>query len=209
MSSQNESRTEDDLFEDAVGELTQDIETHLSHAEDNLPDPDELWDVDAPNLLGVLNTLRGKLDVEDATTELREARKNYVLADRADAFDDNDTLDERLDELDTLIEELESTQQQVTELTNTVPEIKSTLSDTHSTEMKDSEDEAEPETDSDTEGTDEEPLEDDTEESEEDADETDSNNETDDTSDESESECEADAEDDEEDVPVHKPPAND
>lgn len=219
MSSQNETGTEDELFDDAVGELTSDINTHLDNARNELPDPDGIWDVDAPNVLGVLNTLRDELDVGDATDELREARKNYVLADRADAFDDDDTLDDELDEVKESIEELEAAREQVSDLTGTIPELKSSLDELTTEDLSEEESNAEaeeqensegPAADSGTEETDSETTEEDSSDSESVADESTGTEDAETTSEEDTDVADdADENDEDENVPIHSPPTND
>lgn len=193
MSSQNTSGTEDDdLFEDAITELTTEINTHLTNAHTELPDTAEIWDVDAPNILGALNTLRGELDITTARTELREARKKYVLADRADAFDDTDTLGDEIQSLSEVIDALETTREQVADLTNTIPDVKQRLDETTPESLSDTTDDnsTQPHSESESEP-------DDTDVSQTDSDTTDN---TDDTQSDDEPN---------EPVPIHSPPTSD
>ncbi|NIS31270.1 MAG: hypothetical protein GWO04_15585, partial [Actinobacteria bacterium] len=70
-----------------------------------LPDPDDLWAVEADNALGVLNGLRAALAAEDATEHLREARKWHEMGRRADAFENGD-LTEEIEAVEALFEQL-------------------------------------------------------------------------------------------------------
>ena len=68
MSNQS-TLADDDLFGEAAA---------------SLPDADAVWDVEADNVLGVLNTLRSALDVGDAADHLRQAKKTFIVGRRAD-----------------------------------------------------------------------------------------------------------------------------
>ena len=108
---------DDDLFGEAAAEMREEVEGHLDDARGVLPDADAVWDVEADNVLGVLNTLRSALDVGDAAEHLRQAKKTFIVGQRADAFDDPD-------DLEAAIEDAEDT---VGDLTGTVPEIRHQL----------------------------------------------------------------------------------
>ena len=66
---------DDELFGEAASEMREDVEESLAEAWDELPDPDDVWETDADNVLGVLNGLRSALDVGDAEEHLRDAKK--------------------------------------------------------------------------------------------------------------------------------------
>jgi hypothetical protein len=120
---------DDELFGEAAAEVRADVEEHLGKARAELPDPDEVWETDADNVLGVLNGLRSALDAGDAEDHLRQAKKWYTMGDRADAFDDADDLAAAIEELETLIESIGDTHNDVSDLTNAVPELRGTLRD--------------------------------------------------------------------------------
>ena len=88
---------DDELFEDAASEMRGDVEESLEKARAELPDADEIWAVDADNTLGVLNALRSALDIDDAESNLRDAKKWYTMGERADAFEDAEDLAEEID----------------------------------------------------------------------------------------------------------------
>lgn len=117
---------DDELFSEAAGELEADVESALAEARDALPAAEDLWAVDADNVLGVLNGLRAGLAGDDADDQLREAQKWYEMGRRAEAFED-DELAEEIEAIEAVFEQLEATRDQVSELASTLPELKSTL----------------------------------------------------------------------------------
>ncbi|MFC5971043.1 DUF5790 family protein [Halomarina salina] len=122
---------DDELFGEAASEIRADVEEHLDAARAELPDPESIWEVEAENTLGVLNALRGTLDVGDAEDHLRDARKWYTMGQRADAFDDADDLEEELEALTEAMEDIVEAREKVGELASTVPQLRSLLDDLH------------------------------------------------------------------------------
>ena len=120
---------DDDLFGEAASEMRADVEESLAAARGELPDPDAVWDVDADNALGVLNSLKGALDTGDAAAELREAKKQFVMGQRADAFDDAEDLEDEIEELGALIADIESAHEQVSGVASTLPGLRGALED--------------------------------------------------------------------------------
>lgn len=118
---------DDDLFNEAADEMRDDVEENLTAARDVLPDPETIWEVDADNTLGVLNALKGALDVEDAETKLRDAKKWYAMGREAEAFDDADDLEADIAEIESLFEQILDAHDQVSELTAIIPELRGTL----------------------------------------------------------------------------------
>lgn len=122
---------DDDLFGEAADEMRTDVEAHLGAAKATLPEADAVWETDADNVLGALNGLRSALNTGDAVEELRQAKKQYVLGERAGAFEDDEELAAEIEDLQELVETLEETHEQVGDLTSVVPQIKSDLEDAH------------------------------------------------------------------------------
>jgi len=139
------SLDDDELFGEAASEMRADVEKHLDAARAELPDPAAVWDVEAENTLGVLNALRGALDVGDAEDHLRDARKWYTMGQRADAFEDADDLEAELETLTEAMEEIVAAREQVGELASTVPQLRSLLDNLHD-EAEDAEEDADAET---------------------------------------------------------------
>ena len=163
------SLDDDELFGEAANEMRADVEKHLDAARAELPDPAAIWDVEAENTLGVLNALRGALDVGDAEDHLRDARKWYTMGQRADAFEDADDLEEDLETLSEAMEDIVAAREQVGELASTVPQLRSLLDDLHAEGTDEAEaDDAEDEDAADAEETDEAEADGDEEEDEED-----------------------------------------
>lgn len=118
---------DDDLFGEAAAEMRAEVEDHLQDARESLPDPDAVWDVEADNVLGVLNSLRSALDTGDAADHLRQAKKQYVMGERADAFEDAEDLETAIADLEELLEDVEAAHEQVGDLAGTVPQLRGAL----------------------------------------------------------------------------------
>jgi len=115
---------EDDLFGEAAAEMRSEVEEHLDAAREALPTADAIWEVEAENTLGVLNSLRSALDTGDAAEQLRQAKKQYVMGERADAFEDAEDLEADIDDLEDLLEEIEDAHEDVGELDGTLPGLR-------------------------------------------------------------------------------------
>ena len=120
---------DDDLFGEAAAEMREEVEGHLDEARASLPDPDAVWDAEADNVLGVLNGLKSALDVGDAADNLRQAKKTFVVGQRADAFDDPDALADEIEALEALVTSIEDAEGLVGDLTGTIPQVRSQLQD--------------------------------------------------------------------------------
>ena len=120
---------EDDLFGEAAEEMRGEVESHLADAREALLAADAVWEVDADNALGVLNGLKSALDTGDAADHLRQAKKQYVMGERADAFEDADDLEAEIEELEELLEEIEDAHEDASELAGALPELRSALQD--------------------------------------------------------------------------------
>lgn len=118
---------DDELLGEAASEIREDVEENVAAARSELPAADAIWETGAENTLGVLNSLKSSLDVGDAADHLRDARKWFMVGERADAFEDPDALEEELDELADLIETVEAAREQVNDLARTVPELRGEL----------------------------------------------------------------------------------
>jgi hypothetical protein len=118
---------DDDLFGEAADEMRSDVEAHLAAARAELPDPDDVWDADADNVLGVLNGLGAALDVGDAEEELRQAKKWFSVGERADAFEDAEDLAAAIEDVEETLTLVVEAGEQVSALTSTVPELRAAL----------------------------------------------------------------------------------
>ncbi|WP_340100089.1 DUF5790 family protein [Salinibaculum salinum] len=133
---------DDELFGEAASEMREDVEESLDAARESLPSADDIWDVDADNTLGALNTLSSALDIGDAEEHLRDAKKWYTMGERADAFEDADDLAEAIEDVEALVEDIEAAGEQVSDLTSTIPQLRGALEDAAA-------DDADPEADAD------------------------------------------------------------
>ena len=122
---------DEELFGEAASEAREEVREHVRAARSKLPTAEAVWETDANNVLGALNGLSAALDTGEAVEELRQARKRYVLAERAGAFDGDDELSDELEELTELVETLETARERVGELTTTVPQLRGELQEVH------------------------------------------------------------------------------
>jgi len=120
---------DDELFTEAASEMREDVESSLSAARDALPEVDDIWDVEADNTLGVLNSLRTALDTDDAAEHLRDAKKWYTMGEKADAFDDAADLAAEIEAVEEIFADIENAHEQVGDLASTIPQLKSALED--------------------------------------------------------------------------------
>ncbi|KAB7515332.1 DUF5790 family protein [Halosegnis rubeus] len=120
---------DEELFGEAATEMRAEVEDALAEAWRALPDPDDVWDVDADNTLGVLNALKGALDIGDATEQLREAKKQFVIGQRADAFEDAGDLEAEIEELESLLGDIETAHEEASDLASTLPGLRGALDD--------------------------------------------------------------------------------
>lgn len=118
---------DEDLFGEAADELRTDVTEHLDAAEAALPDAESIWEAKADNVLGVLNTLRTTLEVDDAGEHLRQAKKWYALGERAEAFEDTDALEDRISELESTIEQVTDIREAVADVAGTLPALRERL----------------------------------------------------------------------------------
>jgi hypothetical protein len=134
---------DDELFGEAAAEIRADVEDHLEAARAELPASDDVWATDADNVLGVLNGLKSSLDVGDATEQLHQAKKWYVIGSRAEAFEDADDLAAEIEELEELVETITEAREQVADLTSVMPQLRSALQDAAEAEEEEEEEEEE------------------------------------------------------------------
>ncbi|MFB6121437.1 MAG: DUF5790 family protein [Halobacteriaceae archaeon] len=120
---------DEDLFGEAAEEIRSDVENSLAAARDELPDPDDVWEVEADNVLGVLNGLKSALDADAAREEFRDAKKWYTMGERAGAFDEDDELADEMDALEDVLDDVEAASEDVTDLVETLPELRSALAE--------------------------------------------------------------------------------
>jgi hypothetical protein len=120
---------DDELFGEAAEEMRDDVEEHLAAARAELPDADDVWETEADNVLGVLNGLKSALSAGDAADHLRQAKKYYLLGERAEAFDDAEDLEAEIEQIAAVIETLEEAHERVGALAGTIPELRGTLED--------------------------------------------------------------------------------
>ena len=126
---------DDDLFSEAASEMREDVEASLDQARDALPAADDVWDIEADNTLGTLNTLSSALDAGDATEHLRDAKKWYTMGEKADAFEDAGDLAAEIEELEELVADVEKAHEQAADLASTIPGVKNALEDAEESEV--------------------------------------------------------------------------
>jgi hypothetical protein len=129
----------DALFSEASDELQEDVYEHLETAEEALPDVEAVWELDGGNVIGVLNQLQSTLKVDEAEESFQEARKWYLMGEKADAFDDGQQtdLEERIEEVEDTLDAMGEVRDGVDELIPELPELKSALEDVSTTDEVD------------------------------------------------------------------------
>jgi hypothetical protein len=118
---------DDELFTEAASEMREDVENSLDAARAELPDAADIWDVEADNTLGVLNSLRTALELGEARENLRDAKKWYTMGKEAGAFEDAEDLAEEIEAVEELLADIETAHGQVGDLASTIPQLKSAL----------------------------------------------------------------------------------
>lgn len=118
---------DDELFTEAASEMRDDVEDSLEAARAELPDAADIWDVEADNTLGVLNSLRTALELGEAKENLRDAKKWYTMGKEADAFEDAEDLAEDIEAVEELLADIETAGEQVSDLASAIPQLKSAL----------------------------------------------------------------------------------
>lgn len=127
---------DDELFTEAASEMREDVEDSLDAARAELPDAADIWDVEADNTLGVLNSLRTALELGEAKENLRDAKKWYTMGKEADAFDDAEDLADDIEAVEKLLGDIETAHDQVGELASTIPQLKSALEESEDPETE-------------------------------------------------------------------------
>lgn len=123
---------DDELFSEAATEMREDVEKHLDAARAELPEVETIWETDADNVLGAVNGLKSALDVGDAESELKQAKKWYTMGERADAFEDAEDLEAAIADVESVITQIGTAREQVAELAGTIPALKNALESAHS-----------------------------------------------------------------------------
>ncbi|MFB6254855.1 MAG: DUF5790 family protein [Halobacteriaceae archaeon] len=123
------SLDDEELFGEAAAEIRSDIENALENAESTLPNADDIWNIDADNSLGMLNGMKAAMDYEEAEAHLRDAKKWYMMGQRAEAFDNPDELKERIDEFESIIQDMETAEEHIQALTSLLPDLRNQLLD--------------------------------------------------------------------------------
>lgn len=127
---------DEELFTEAASEMREDVEESLAAARAELPDADDIWDVEADNTLGVLNSLSTALALGDARENLRDAKKWYTMGTEADAFEDAEDLAEEIETVEELLGDIEAAEEQASELASTIPQLKSALEESDEDEAE-------------------------------------------------------------------------
>ena len=127
---------DEELFTEAASEMREDVEESLAAARAELPEADDIWDVEADNTLGVLNSLSTALKLGDARENLRDAKKWYTMGKEADAFDDAEDLAEEIESVEELLGDIEAAEEHASELASTIPQLKSALEESDEDEAE-------------------------------------------------------------------------
>lgn len=119
-----------ELLNEASTELQDSIHEHLVSANKKLPDGVEVVSANGDNAIGTLNQIQSVTRVGDEVeTHLIEAKKKFILLDRADAIEASkkESLEEQISQLEMALNRIDDIQTYVTELIPAVPDAKSAL----------------------------------------------------------------------------------
>lgn len=118
------------LFDEASEELEEDIRNDLSDAEENLPPVDAVWSPEGENIIGILNQLQSSVDFEDSIESVKEARKSFLLGEKAGAISDDDAeeFEERISQITVSVDNLQEIDEVINDLIPMFPELKGSLS---------------------------------------------------------------------------------
>lgn len=114
---------EDELFGEAASELKTDVQDALDQAWEALPRAETIETTDGATVSEVLGNLDSKIDPDGVETALQEAKKQYTIGSRADAFDDEFSTD-----VEAEIEELHTALDAIDTITTTSAELTDALS---------------------------------------------------------------------------------
>ncbi|WP_302083350.1 DUF5790 family protein [Salinibaculum rarum] len=112
------------LFDEASQDVREKVENNLADAREAIPEANEIWEVDTDNILGVLNGLKNTLDIDGAAEAVSEAKKWYVIGDRADAFPDGEDLEAEIRDVQQVVDDLNEIYEQTSELTSSLPKAR-------------------------------------------------------------------------------------
>lgn len=76
----------------------------------------------------MLNTLKTALNTEEVASHVRDAKKAFVIGQRADAFDGDDLADD-LAAIEDVLADLEAASEHAGALAETLPELRGALPD--------------------------------------------------------------------------------
>lgn len=122
----------EELFQEGAAELRADVDEAMAAVHRELPESEAVWEVSAENTLGVLNTLRSELKVEDAEAHLREAKKWYLLGKEAGVFGDEARAE--IEHVEEVIGRMKEADALLADLSAEVPQLRSELADLEESE---------------------------------------------------------------------------
>lgn len=122
----------DKLFKEASTELQDDLEKTIQSTHQEIPDIQEVWDLDYNgNIVGLLNLINSELDPEKTQEQLTNARKKLILGTKADAFEaeTQENIKQQIQDIEKTIKTITSINNHVSKLIPLFPELKNNLDD--------------------------------------------------------------------------------
>ena len=122
------SLDDDELFSEASEEIERKVEDSIEAFRSSLPDSNSIMEVEGGNIVGILNSFKSDIEVENEES-LREAIKWFEVGKRADAFDEEfiDHMEEEIDNLNNIAKSIDDAKESTMELTDAIAELKRSL----------------------------------------------------------------------------------
>lgn len=122
------SLDDDELFSEASEEIEKKVEQKLKEARSSLPNSDSIMETDGENIIGVLNSFKSELEVENEES-LKEAMKWFEVGKRAGSFDEDfrKKVEEELNYINNIIKSIEEVRQKSMQLTDSIAELRKSL----------------------------------------------------------------------------------
>lgn len=120
------------LFEEASNELETELNEHLKSSHENLPEIDEVWELEYEgNIVGLLNKINTELDPENTENQLKNAGKSLILGAEAGSFDEStqEEVEDEIEKIKTTVQTINEINEHISKLIPLLPELKNDLDD--------------------------------------------------------------------------------
>ncbi len=122
------SLDDEGLFSEASEEIERKVEDSIEAFRSSLPDSTSIMEVKGENIVGILNSFKSDIEVENEEY-LREAIKWFEVGKRADAFDEEfiNHMEGEIDNLNNIAKSIYDAKEITMELTDAIAELKRSL----------------------------------------------------------------------------------